>query len=228
MQTEDVWLEFAGSHSTPIKFHKNTGYFYYWESDSQGKVQIRCACKQFMVKHHESTCVNNETEYKMLDKCWVSDWFLLGSPDKWQNHPPPSRVSVELELFKWQVNLTFMKNRNAVTINHVIEEMYECWPFALLLSKSQLKILFKKEPEEESTFLDQDKIDSMMAILMSWSEYWGNPLECKFFGLHFYYKIFINFKILIDNGNLKSEQCCDGIKEKTSKKSKALFNIQNC
>lgn len=187
MQTEDVWLEFAGSHSTPIKFHKNTGYFYYWESDSQGKEQIRCACKQFMAKHHESTCVNNETEYEMLDKCWVSDWFLLGSPDKWHNHPPPSRVSVELELFKWQVNLTFMKNRNAVTINHVIEEMYEGWPFVLLLSKSQLKMLFKNEPEEESTFLDQDKIDSMMAILMSWSEYWGNPLECKFFGyLHYF------------------------------------------
>jgi hypothetical protein len=80
-----------------------------------------------------------------------------------------------------------MKNRNAVTINHVIEEMYEGWPFVLLLSKSQLKILFKNEPEEESTFLDQDKIDSMMAILMSWSEYWGNPLECKFFGyLHYF------------------------------------------
>lgn len=186
MQTEDDWLDFAGSRGVTIKFHKNTGYFYYWESESsEEKIRLRCACKQFMIKHHDSKCVHYETEYEMSEKCWVSDWFLLGSPDKWHNHPPPSRMSVELKLFEWQVNLTFVKNRNAVAVNHVVEEMYESWPFALLLSESQLKKLFRTEPEEGSTFLDQDKVDSMMVVLMSWSEYWGNPQECKLICFYF-------------------------------------------
>lgn len=185
MQTEDDWLEFSGSRGGSVKFHKPTGYFYYWQSGTKGKERVKCACKQFMIKHHDSECVHNETECEMAEKCWVSNWFVLGTPDKWHNHPPPSRVSVELKLFEWQLHLTFVKNRNTVRINHVLEEMYSTWPFALLFSKLQLKHLFITEPPEGITFLNQDKIDSMMAILMVWSEYWGNPLECKLIGFRF-------------------------------------------
>ena len=185
MQIEKDWLDFAGSRGGTVKFHKKTGYFYHWEFGAQGKERLKCACKQFMIKYHDSECVHSATECEMSEKCWVSDWFLLGSPDKWHNHPPPSRVSVELKLFEWQLKLTYAKNRNAVRINHVLDEMYTSWPFALVLSKSQLQNVFSTEPEEGSTFLDQDKIDSMMAMLMVWTEYWGNPLECKLIGLRF-------------------------------------------
>lgn len=156
----------------------NTGYFYWWETGAQGEIRLRCACKQFMVKHHTSKCIHGSAEYEMTETCWLSGWFALGSGDKWHNHPPPSRASVELNLFKWQVNLKMVKSGNVKLISHVVDDMYPSWPFPLTLSKWQLRKL--TYTAGGCKFLDQDCIDSMMAILMTSPEYWGPPVECKF------------------------------------------------
>ncbi|KZS17502.1 Uncharacterized protein APZ42_016359 [Daphnia magna] len=170
-------LNFSGSRGDVLKFHRNTG------------VQ--------QVKHHTSICIYNASEYEMTETCWLSNWFPLGAGDKWHNHCPPSRFSVELNLFKWQVNLAIVRNRNIKLIRDVIDEIYPSWPFTLTLSKWQLnKLIYTTE---DIKLLDQECVDSMMAILMTSPEYWGPPVESN------------NHKRPFN----ESQQCCEEISKRS-------------
>ncbi|KAI9558864.1 hypothetical protein GHT06_015653 [Daphnia sinensis] len=199
----DDCLDFVGSRGDFIKFHKKTGYFYYWKVGPKGEILLQCACRQFMVKHHTSKCIYNASEYEMMEACWLSYWFPLGSSDKWHNHRPPSRFSVELSLFKWQVSLTVAKSQNVKLIGDVIDELYPSWPFTLTLSKWQLKKLMYFA--EASKLLNQECVDSMMATLMTSPEYWGPPVESTNHNRHF----------------SESQQCCEKVTQRS--KFTAIF-----
>lgn len=181
-------MPFAGKKWGIIMFHKTTGYFYF-SVNLHGKPHFRCACRQFMSNHHLPVCHNSITELEMLEECRVYVGYSID-----HNHPPPSRSSVELMLFRWQAQLMHIQNAKTMNGSQVLDAMYPIWPFNLPFSKPRLRELFRKslahsqrvgvadKHGQGKKFIEQfgqQKIDRMKSFLMTSPDYWGPPLPRK-------------------------------------------------
>lgn len=119
---EKNWLKLPGMKSGPLVYDKETGHVYTFPD-------FKCADSQlFATKIHSPRCGYFVKRAEPASHC-TATWKK--GDVHFKGHGPPGRMEMELMAFWWQVVLYMLAKHRSKCGEHVVEIVYQEWPFAM-------------------------------------------------------------------------------------------------
>lgn len=101
-------------------------------TSNKGRTRYVCSDHQFSVKMHATTCGLKASEDEPLPKEGCP-----GNLETPHNHPPPKRIGIELNAFRWGGKVKLEDDPSA-EVSQVVSELYDEWEFDLPLEEPRM------------------------------------------------------------------------------------------